>query len=43
MNSASPGGRAGKNAIDISYHTLNIQHVKVLSAVNFGLFSDELL
>jgi len=31
MNSASPGGRAGKNAIDGCNNTLNIQRVKVFS------------
>jgi hypothetical protein len=43
MNSALPGGRAGKNAIDGCNNTLNILHVKVLSRANPPDFVDDLL
>lgn len=35
MNSASPGGRAGKNAIGEVNHTSNAPHVKVLSCADY--------
>jgi hypothetical protein len=38
MNSALPGGRAGKNAIGKVNNTLNVQHVKGLSRANYSPF-----
>lgn len=43
MNSASPGGRAGKNAIDEFNNTLNIQRVKVFCRFIFIQFLNDLL
>jgi hypothetical protein len=41
MNSASPGGRAGKNAIEFLYDTSNTLHVKVLARINLTCFNNE--
>jgi len=35
MNSASRGGRAAKNAIDVDNNTLNIPHVKVFNCADY--------
>lgn len=43
MNSASPGGRAGKNAIDAGNNTLNIPHVKVLCHAKCTFIDNDLL